>query len=117
MRRFGVLAVSLLACSSGVTPPSAAPELGGGRRWLHPPPKPGASIAGSKMCACVSCEPASCCRGADERAEGAGKCDGYDFSAEGCGLTVASCASRCFQQVWRVGVSERCDARRPPECC
>ncbi len=117
MRLALALALVLLGCSSGVTQAGGTPELGGGRRWLHPPPKPGSSIAASRMCSCRSCDPVGCCQGPDDDPADKATCDSYDFTSKGCGMAVQSCASRCFQHVWRVKVEQGCDANRPSECC
>jgi hypothetical protein len=102
----------------------AAPACGAGTRAAKAPPptytKPGASISHTKLCGCTSCSPASCCQGTDEGAgasdEGCG--ENYDFSnGKDCGLSVGSCTTRCFREVWRVRDSEACDAKRPPTCC
>jgi len=86
----------------------------------RPPPEPGSSITHTRLCSCRACGEASCCIDVEQPELLPPKsCGyGYDFSAaEGCGMQVASCASRCFERVWRVKLSDECDAKRPPECC
>jgi hypothetical protein len=115
MRVAVLFALGLVACSSGATQAGGQPRLGGGRRWLPVPPKPGASITDTRLCSCRSCLPASCCEGPDDSPSNGSACDSYDFSS--CGMSVQSCTSRCFRHVWRVKSSESCSARRPDECC
>jgi hypothetical protein len=87
----------------------------GDRKTFTAPPKPGHSLSGSVKCTCHACDPAHCCDDGDGSL-GNDACDaGYDFSE--CGISVESCASRCFQKVWRVPKAEACDSRRPTECC
>lgn len=85
-----------------------------------PPPEIGSSITHSKACSCKACGEASCCLDLKQPdttpKEVCGF--GYDFSEqEGCGMQVESCASRCFERVWRVKLTQACDVARPPECC
>jgi len=84
-----------------------------------PPPRPGSSITHSRMCSCTACARASCCGGSDEaRSESASSCgQSYDFSKEGCSLEVGSCASRCFERMWRVRLDQACEDKQPEECC
>lgn len=84
----------------------------------RPPPEPGSSITHSKRCACRACGEASCCGGDKEPDLAAKKaCESsYEFS-DSCGMQIASCASRCFERVWRVKLTQECDALRPAECC
>jgi hypothetical protein len=79
----------------------------------QPPPKPGSSITHTRMCTCQTCEPSACCDG-PETPEPV-TCDSYDFSK--CEISVSSCASRCFQHVWRAPLSDACETRRPAACC
>ena len=102
----------LSACStgSGESAPKA-PE------FYRAPPPPGQSIR-STMCTCRACSKAACCGGAEEPGAGEGKrCDGYDFGAEGCELSVASCASRCYDEIWQAYPGETCADKRPRICC
>ena len=105
--RFLWLCLLLVACASG-------PEGTGPRP--KPPPKPGSSITHTQMCACTACPVARCCSGETDEAEARTCKDSYDFSGA-CGMAVSSCVGRCYQKVWRVGLSEACDGTRPAECC
>jgi hypothetical protein len=85
----------------------------------RPPPRPGSSITHSRMCSCTACARASCCAGGgDAQGDAASSsCESYDFSKEGCSLEVGSCASRCFERMWRVRLDQACEDTRPEECC
>jgi hypothetical protein len=108
----------LVACGgSGTLPAQPYPN--------QPPPKPGSSITHTQMCSCRRCEPRYCCTGANDRETG--NCsqedarvdaDGYDFTkSEECGMAVGSCVGRCAQHVWRIKLTEACEATRPDVCC
>ena len=89
-------------------------------RRPRPPPEIGSSITHSLTCSCRACGEPRYCAGseADEPKPEPGCDQSYDFSAsEGCALRVESTASRCFQRVWRVKLSQGCERSRPPECC
>jgi hypothetical protein len=99
------------ACSTGSESAPKVPD------FYHPPPPPGQSI-NSAMCTCRACSKSECCGGAEEPGAGEGKrCDGYDFGAEGCEMSVASCTSRCYEEIWRAQRGETCADRRPSICC
>jgi hypothetical protein len=111
----GVVAVGLLwlAVACAELPESTASTR------PQPPPRPGSSITHSRMCSCTACARTRCCQGADsaELAADVGPCESYDFSKAGCSLEVGSCASRCFERMWRVRLDQSCDDKRPEECC
>jgi hypothetical protein len=71
------------------------------------------------MCTCRACSKVDCCGGAAEpgAGEGSNRCDNYDFGAPGCELSVASCAARCYEEIWRVQGAQACDQKRPAVCC
>jgi len=71
------------------------------------------------MCSCTACAQSSCCQGsADREPTEAQRCGSeYDFSQEGCGMAIESCASRCFERMWRVRLEQSCEEKRPEECC
>lgn len=97
---------------------SRPPDRPFNARGAHqPPPKPGSSITHTRMCTCRSCEPRGCCSGDPEPERGSECTDSYDFSRAGCGIAVQSCASRCFEHVWRIQLSESCEATLPEQCC
>lgn len=107
---------SMSSCAGSEAAKKKDDPLGlGDRKSFTAPPKPGHSLSGSIKCTCHACEPAHCCNDGDGSL-GSDSCDaGYDFSQ--CGISVESCASRCFLEVWRVPKSVSCDARRPEVCC
>jgi hypothetical protein len=111
--------VALAAIGSGCSGPAhdTGPLFGIG--VIHPPPKPGDSIAHSQMCECKTCDPVNCCDGPDDDAPPAQCGDSYDFSAsDSCGgLSVKSCSSRCTRQIWRVRSAQDCAEKRPASCC
>ena len=118
-RRFGhlMLAALLAACAGGGPPASQNPIPIPASGTFRAPKKMGSSITHSKMCKCHACSPAECCQGPKED-ENAKKCeDDYDFSKPGCGMQVQSCASRCFEEVWRVSQEASCASKRPEICC
>lgn len=105
------LVVAALSACSSAAPFTSPPERLEIRR--APPPQPGHSLNATKLCTCTSCEPARCCQGAEEQA--ATRCDSYDFTS--CELSVASCATRCFEHSWRVPTAASCGETRPEVCC
>lgn len=112
-----LLVTHALAGCEPARPPE--PEFGTSPRTLKAPPKPGSSITHTKLCECQTCEPRACCEGdlGEESAQDATCTDSYDFTKEGCGLSVSSCTSRCTRHVWRVRLTEDCEATTPPLCC
>ena len=113
--RVSLVLVSLVliaACSAGG---ESAPKI---PATYHPPPPPGTSITQSRMCTCRACSKPACCGGAEEPGAAEGKrCEGYDFGAEGCELSVGSCNSRCYEEIWRVPRGQDCADKRPSICC
>jgi hypothetical protein len=99
--------VVVAACSAGR---ESAPKT-------PPTYRPGQSLH-STMCSCRACSKLDCCGGAEEPGTGEGKrCEGYDFEAEGCGISVGSCNSRCYEEIWRVQRGQSCADKRPSICC
>ena len=110
--------VALLGLSCGGPAPSQTTPQSPASGRRQAPPKPGTSITHTKMCACTSCDPPSCCQGDVSDIETEACRESYDFSAsESCGMSVKSCASRCFEHHWRVPLAEDCEATQPDVCC
>ncbi len=115
----------VLACRAHQSDEPARDGITWGPR---PPARPGSSITHTRMCECMACDDATCCRGADEtqqecefdEVEQSGADDEavVDFSSdESCGIELRSCTSSCKRKVWRVDASESCEATQPSECC
>ncbi len=101
-----------VACSGSAKQADKSP-LSQQSGYFTPPPKPGHSIASSKLCRCRSCSPAKCCVGPEDQP--APECDSYDFSE--CAVKIQSCESRCIEHRWRVPLEKSCESTRPEQCC